>query len=170
MDGWKTILSFWERLWWSISGAMEVLVLCLSRKVFLCWGEPWEYLELKGSFWKRMLPNSLYFLFFWIRIAIISKEKNPLDQFAQILLTKLYCFTNLDFPDIRGFPFLATFWGEVMWGGYDLTRFYTTIPCSMASKLFHQTSTSQSTYVYTSNIVRIHTHVFYKYILIYIYT
>ena len=30
----------------------------------------------------------------------------------------------LDFPEIRGFPFQkATFWGEVVWGRYNLTRY-----------------------------------------------
>ena len=24
--------------------------------------------------------------------------------------------------NLRGFPFSATFWGEVVWGRYDLTR------------------------------------------------
>ena len=38
-------------------------------------------------------------------------------------LAKLWCFTNLDFAEIRGFPEAsATFWGEVAWGRYNLTQ------------------------------------------------
>ena len=39
-------------------------------------------------------------------------------------LAKLKYFTNLDFPQIRGFPFLnATFWAEVVWDRYNLTSY-----------------------------------------------
>jgi len=45
------------------------------------------------------------------------------DFFHQQYLAKLKYFTNLDFPWIRGFPETsATFWGEVVWRRYNLTR------------------------------------------------
>ena len=41
-----------------------------------------------------------------------------------IHLAKLLYFTNLGFPEIRGFPLLfTTICGEVVWGRYNLTRF-----------------------------------------------
>ncbi len=36
-------------------------------------------------------------------------------------------FTNLDFPERRGFPFLSYLRGEVVWGRYSLIRYYSSI-------------------------------------------
>ena len=43
-------------------------------------------------------------------------------QELQQNLAKLYYFTNLDFPEIRGFPFLGYLLGEAVWARYNLTK------------------------------------------------
>ena len=39
-----------------------------------------------------------------------------------MILAKFQFFTNLGFPEIRGFPLLNHHLGEVVWGRYNLTR------------------------------------------------
>ena len=55
---------------------------------------------------------------------VATKKKHRTKTFKITFLAKSSYFTNLDFPEIKGFfPFRkATFWGEVVWGRYNLTR------------------------------------------------
>ena len=64
-------------------------------------------------------------------------NSNKKNQATSIQLAKLLYFTNLGFPEIRGFPLLSTIWGEVVWGRYNLTRskFFSWNPSAKCQKL-----------------------------------
>ena len=52
------------------------------------------------------------------------KSQSPKVVCSWFCLAKLQYFTNLDFPEIRGIPFLNHHLGaQVVWGRYNLTRF-----------------------------------------------
>ena len=85
---------------------------------------------LRGSVWWKEC--------FWRELWACHKSRlapSPPDweirrqsNITQCNLPKLQYFTNLDFPEIRGFPILSPNWCEVVWGCYNLTR------CNVFSK------------------------------------
>lgn len=66
-----------------------------------------------------------FFSYFWYQAMLIQSDKNMSspNPHPSVCLAKLYDFTNLDFPKVRGFPCLNYLLGEkLVWSRYSLTR------------------------------------------------